>query len=293
MTCPRCKLEHPKNSVQCLCSYRFGLHDRLSWQQIIGLCVLALGAAILTIWPDVKQQKPRKEREEAAFKSQYEDLQRQVNATILSSQRVPSPTPRIDIQSPSREDAELLDTTDEDIADEDEIDVPSVPEWSPKDYTREQARLYEEIEAERNRAEANLRKSEAEWQRWMEETNRKTEQEIADLKARLAQKAAEREERQRQREREIAEEYSLPFESNENSQTLPRITLPRLPDYSSSVSSGYFWPRTGDVSVQGYFRQDGTYVQSHRKTAPDGYKYNNYSTYGNINPYTGKRGTRR
>jgi len=47
-----------------------------------------------------------------------------------------------------------------------------------------------------------------------------------------------------------------------------------------------------DVYVRGYFRKDGTYVRPHWRTQPDGYFWNNYSAYGNINPYTGKIGTK-
>lgn len=43
--------------------------------------------------------------------------------------------------------------------------------------------------------------------------------------------------------------------------------------------------------VQGYVRNDGTYVQPHYQTNPDGRAYNNYSTQGNVNPYTGQTGT--
>ena len=45
-----------------------------------------------------------------------------------------------------------------------------------------------------------------------------------------------------------------------------------------------------DVYVRGYYRRDGTYVRPHYRTRPDGNLWNNYSTRGNINPYTGKRG---
>lgn len=46
------------------------------------------------------------------------------------------------------------------------------------------------------------------------------------------------------------------------------------------------------VRVRGYTkRSTGTYVMSHRRTALDGYKINNWSTKGNMNPYTGKKGT--
>lgn len=46
-----------------------------------------------------------------------------------------------------------------------------------------------------------------------------------------------------------------------------------------------------DVQVDGYSRNDGTYVQPHMRTAPDNTTNNNYSTYGNTNPYTGQQGT--
>ena len=47
-----------------------------------------------------------------------------------------------------------------------------------------------------------------------------------------------------------------------------------------------------DNYTQGYVRKDGTYVEGHYKTAPDRNPYNNYSTQGNSNPYTGREGTR-
>jgi hypothetical protein len=46
-----------------------------------------------------------------------------------------------------------------------------------------------------------------------------------------------------------------------------------------------------DVYVHPYVRSDGTYVQGHYRTAPDGNPFNNYSTQGNVNPYTGQPGT--
>lgn len=50
--------------------------------------------------------------------------------------------------------------------------------------------------------------------------------------------------------------------------------------------------RGGSVYVRGYVRKDGTYVQPHYRSAPDGKFHNNWSTKGNVNPYTGKPGTR-
>ncbi|TMN21893.1 hypothetical protein [Lentibacillus cibarius] len=55
-----------------------------------------------------------------------------------------------------------------------------------------------------------------------------------------------------------------------------------------STSSAY-----ADVYVDGYFRDDGTYVEPHYRSDPDGLFYNNFSTFGNINPYTGEIGTKR
>jgi len=48
----------------------------------------------------------------------------------------------------------------------------------------------------------------------------------------------------------------------------------------------------GTTTVRSYTKRDGTYVQSHRRTAPDGVKSNNWSTRGNVNPYTGKVGSK-
>ena len=42
-----------------------------------------------------------------------------------------------------------------------------------------------------------------------------------------------------------------------------------------------------DVYVHGYHRGDGTYVQPHFRSNPDGNPYNNWSFPGNVNPYTG------
>ena len=45
-----------------------------------------------------------------------------------------------------------------------------------------------------------------------------------------------------------------------------------------------------DVYVNGYMRSDGVYVAPHYRTAPDSTLLNNYSTRGNVNPYTGQAG---
>ncbi len=46
------------------------------------------------------------------------------------------------------------------------------------------------------------------------------------------------------------------------------------------------------VRVRGYTRSNGTYVQPHYRSNPDGNFNNNWSTYPNVNPYTGSMGTR-
>lgn len=47
------------------------------------------------------------------------------------------------------------------------------------------------------------------------------------------------------------------------------------------------------VQVRGYYRKDGTYVRPHRRSRADKTQANNWSTSGNSNPFTGKKGNRR
>lgn len=46
------------------------------------------------------------------------------------------------------------------------------------------------------------------------------------------------------------------------------------------------------VFVQGYTTKNGTYVAPHYRSSPDSTTLNNWSTVGNVNPYTGQAGTR-
>jgi hypothetical protein len=59
---------------------------------------------------------------------------------------------------------------------------------------------------------------------------------------------------------------------------------------SGHHSSAY--STSSSVHVSGYTRSNGTYVAPHYRTAPDATKLNNWSTKGNVNPYTGKAGTK-
>ena len=45
-----------------------------------------------------------------------------------------------------------------------------------------------------------------------------------------------------------------------------------------------------DEYVNGYTRSDGQYVQGHYKTEANDRRWDNYSSQGNTNPYTGERG---
>jgi hypothetical protein len=46
------------------------------------------------------------------------------------------------------------------------------------------------------------------------------------------------------------------------------------------------------ISVRGYYRHNGTYVAPYHRTSPDRTQYDNWSAKGNVNPYTGKIGTK-
>lgn len=54
----------------------------------------------------------------------------------------------------------------------------------------------------------------------------------------------------------------------------------------SHASSG------GSHSIQGYTKKDGTVVAPAHATNPNNSKADNWSSKGNVNPYTGKEGTK-
>ena len=47
-----------------------------------------------------------------------------------------------------------------------------------------------------------------------------------------------------------------------------------------------------DTHVNGYYKQNGTYVEPHYRSSPNNTTTDNFSTKGNVNPYTGQEGTR-
>lgn len=64
-------------------------------------------------------------------------------------------------------------------------------------------------------------------------------------------------------------------------------------DHPRGRPAGRRRPRVRTRTALGYpyVTQNGTYVQGHMQTNPDGNPYNNWSTQGNVNPYTGQMGT--
>ena len=86
-----------------------------------------------------------------------------------------------------------------------------------------------------------------------------------------------------------------------NSRTSPAYTYspPFTPSYTRSPSTpGYYSqyydynyrPPVGEHYVRSYTRRDGTFVSGHYRTNRDDSFWNNYSSYGNINPHTGRTG---
>lgn len=62
------------------------------------------------------------------------------------------------------------------------------------------------------------------------------------------------------------------------------LTLFANPSFAQRKSSS-------DVYVRPYVKSNGTVVQGHMRSAPDKTGVNNFSTKGNVNPYTGEPGT--
>jgi hypothetical protein len=62
------------------------------------------------------------------------------------------------------------------------------------------------------------------------------------------------------------------------------------------IATPVFAKRTGagggSHAVKGHVKKDGTYVQPHHATNPNHTQRDNWSTKPNVNPYTGKTGTK-
>jgi len=60
----------------------------------------------------------------------------------------------------------------------------------------------------------------------------------------------------------------------------------------SSGHSSYSSSSRSDHTIRAYTKSNGTHVGPSHATNPDTTRNNNYSTKGNVNPYTGKPGTK-
>lgn len=54
---------------------------------------------------------------------------------------------------------------------------------------------------------------------------------------------------------------------------------------------GVALPASAQVRVRGYTTKNGTYVAPHYRTPPNRTTSDNWTTQGNVNPYTGTEGT--
>lgn len=52
------------------------------------------------------------------------------------------------------------------------------------------------------------------------------------------------------------------------------------------------FPAQAGEFVHGYIKSDGSYVEPYYRSSPNSTDLDNYSTKGNVNPYTGAVGTR-
>lgn len=68
--------------------------------------------------------------------------------------------------------------------------------------------------------------------------------------------------------------------------------VPASTTQASPTAAGRNSTSGAPVNVRGHLRKDGTYVDPHMRTAPNGTVNDNWSTVGNVNPITGKPGTK-
>ena len=66
------------------------------------------------------------------------------------------------------------------------------------------------------------------------------------------------------------------------------LCLAILLTFAASIGLSTF----AQTRVRGYTKRDGTRVESHRRTSPNKTERDNWSSKPNVNPDTGKRGTK-
>lgn len=62
--------------------------------------------------------------------------------------------------------------------------------------------------------------------------------------------------------------------------------------HAGSHTSGSRAGSSGEHATRGYTKKNGTYVAPSHATNPNKTKRDNYSSKGNVNPHTGKEGTK-
>jgi len=87
---------------------------------------------------------------------------------------------------------------------------------------------------------------------------------------------------------------SNPYNNLEPARTsVPSYGAPAAQPYPSLGYDEGTGSNPRSVRVRGYTSDDGAYVAPHYRSAPDRSETNNWSTRGNLNPYTGDAGTER
>jgi hypothetical protein len=82
------------------------------------------------------------------------------------------------------------------------------------------------------------------------------------------------------------------FEMKKQIGLLIAAVLVSLPASARGGHGGSSHSSSSSHSVSGHTTKNGTYVKPHRQTNPNGTQKDNYSTKGNVNPHTGKKGTK-
>lgn len=67
---------------------------------------------------------------------------------------------------------------------------------------------------------------------------------------------------------------------------------PALARGGGGHSGGTYSTGSGSHSIKGYTKKDGTYVAPAHAKNPNTSKFDNWSSKGNTNPYTGKEGAK-
>lgn len=92
-------------------------------------------------------------------------------------------------------------------------------------------------------------------------------------------------------------QVKLAEERNEKIQILLKLVEDIKGNVNKSTENNYYnyyyRPEPQVIYVNSYFKSNGTYIEGHYKTKNDNSFWNNWSSYGNINPITGKVGNKK